>query len=629
MSASSSKIERKEGKIEEDLLSKDSTSNANLGEVRTRHIHLDGEISFEKKQFIGSARLTLLGVGGGETSSIVLDGNSLQITAVENASSSAALNYVVADAILGQSISIDLDAPLKSGDKVDVLVRYATSPEASGMQWLTPVQTEGKKHPYLYTQFEAIHARSFMPCQDSPAVKLTYSATVRVAKPLVPLMSAIMIAEPEDVEGGALQQHSYEQPTPIPSYLVALAVGHLESRELSDRSRVWAEPSIVGAAAHEFAECEQFLTTLEKLLTPYEWGRYDILVLPPPSPFGGMEHACMTFVTPTLLAGDRSLANVVIHEATHSWSGNLVTTRTFDDFWLNEGFTVFIERKAIAELQGEAMRQFSIRVGLATLQTTVDHYGADSPFTALYIDLQGQDPDDAFSSVPYERGSAFLFYLETVVGADRFGEFLREWFTKHMHGTVTTQIFRDHFLAFFAEQRAAIDAKVDWDAWLNGTGMPPVDIAALLDNTLWDASAALAERWLSGDDTVSAADIEGWATGPIVAFFEQILLDKERTLTIDRLKHMNELYKFAASRNAEIRFRWLMAVLRCKHTDAYPDVVAMLKEQGRMKFTRPLYRELYAAAGDARQLALDTFNEWRQNYHNICAKMVAKDLHLE
>ncbi|KAL1110315.1 hypothetical protein AAG570_007848, partial [Ranatra chinensis] len=354
---------------------------------------------------------------------------------------------------------------------VNFLIIYKTSSKASALQWLRPEQTASKEFPYLFSQCQAIHARSLLPCQDSPSVKFTYSAEVVVPENLIALMSALRMGE-ELVTGGK-KIYKFNQPVVIPSYLIAIAVGKLESKRIGPRSTVWSEKEIIERAAYEFAQTEEFIQIAEKICGPYVWGIYDLLVLPPSFPYGGMENPCLTFVTPTLLAGDRSLADVVAHEISHSWTGNLVTNSTFEHFWLNEGFTVFIERKILGHISGQEARHFHAIGGLNDLQQAVDRMGHSNPLTKLIVNLDGVNPDDAFSTCPYEKGHTFLFYLENLVGGpDVFNPFLKAYIENYKFKSITSDHFKAFFLNYFKSHN---DLKeIDWDLWLNSSGMPPV-----------------------------------------------------------------------------------------------------------------------------------------------------------
>jgi leukotriene A-4 hydrolase/aminopeptidase len=396
----------------------------------------------------------------------------------------------------GSALNVTLPTSYKKDKQLDLIVEYETTSECGALQWLEPSQTVGKQYPYLFTQCQAIHARSLLPVQDSPSIKLTYSASIRVPKPLKALMSALSTGETTS-ENGKSTIYQFEQRTTMPSYLIALVVGNLEGRKIGPRSTVWSEPEVVEKAAWEFTDTEKFIATGESLLTPYEWGRYDLLVLPGSFPYGGMENPCLTFVTPTLLAGDRSLVDVVAHEIAHSWMGNLVTTKNWEHFWLNEGWTMFIERKIIGRLHGEAARQFSSILGVKSLKKDVDLFGHTHPYTALCPKLDGVDPDDVFSSVPYEKGYNLLYYLEQLLGGPSvFEPYMKEHVKQFAGKSITTddwkKLLYDYMREHHGEAKVALLDKVDWHAWFYSPGMPPV--TNQYDTTLADACIKLAAR---------------------------------------------------------------------------------------------------------------------------------------
>lgn len=343
-----------------------------------------------------------------------------------------------------------------------------------------------------------------------------------------------------------------------------------------------------------------------------------------------MENPTLTFVTPTLLAGDRSLASVVAHEIAHSWTGNLVTNATWNHFWLNEGFTVFLERKILSNMFGEKTRHFEILQGNSDLKSSVELFGREHEATKLVVQYdEATDPDDFFSSVPYEKGSQLLFYLETIVGMEAFERFLFSYLNTYKNKVLTTEDFLDFFRKYFADDISEIEKKVDWNAWLHTPGMPPVDVTKLLDTSLADTCTSLADKWTksSSFESFSHQDVKEWTAAQLGLFLDT-LLDNEKPLSTEAIEALEKNYKFSSFKNCEIRFSWYKLCLKAKYEKIFDSVVSMLKEQGRMKYTRPLYRSLAACSENGKDLAVKTFGEYRQNYHNICSKMVAKDLSL-
>ena len=626
----------------------DHSSQSNYPAVKVTHADFDVSVDFERKECTGAIVLRAE-VGDAPADELVLDTRDLAIASC--AVDDAAVAFEVQSEphpVMGAALAVKLGRSYPAGATLSVRIEYSTSPSSSAVQWLRPEQTAGGSHPYLFTQCQAIHARALYPCQDTPAAKLTYAAKVTVPDPLTALMSAIPTAS-ESIPGTSRTTFAFEQKVPIPPYLLALAVGNLESRAIGPRSAVWSEPETVEAGAFEFSETEDFLTAAERVAGPYVWGRYDLLLLPPSFPYGGMENPCLTFVTPTLLAGDRSQAHVVAHEIAHSWSGNLVTNLTWEHFWLNEGFTVFIERKIMHQLYGKSVFDFNAIGGLMELKETVDRLGATHPHTVLMPALEGGvDPDDVFSKVPYEKGFAFLVYLEHMAsgrsdadadaanGTEAFAAFLKAHFERSKFGCVTSEGFR----ASYAEAFPEANEKVDWDTWLTAPGMPPVDVGAYYDGTSAALSGDLARKWhlcdVLGVGTpdrppgAAKSDVEGFDSTRVDHFLLSLLEYRGGThpLSLAVVKSLEELYGLGAYKNSEIRCKWLQLRLGAGDATALEEAADMVKSQGRMKYLRPLYRALRLYKDGGRAFAEKTFEEARRMYHPIAEKMVASDLGL-
>ncbi|MBI5498106.1 MAG: M1 family peptidase, partial [Deltaproteobacteria bacterium] len=382
----------------------------------TRHIDLVLDVDFAARRLAGTATLHLDDTRGGP---LHLDTRALEIlSATDGNGAPVPFSLDPPDAVLGARLKLDLPAGMNR-----VTLRYRTSPDASALQWLDPAQTAGGKHPYLFSQCQSIHARSMVPCQDSPRLRVTYKAELNVPAPLVAVMAAAPRGTRPLPDGRTA--YLFEMPQPIPSYLFALAVGELQGRDLSPRSRVYAEPALLDTAAHEFGGVEAMITAAEKMFGPYPWERFDMLVMPPSFPFGGMENPRLTFLTPTLLAGDRSLVNVVIHELAHSWTGNLVTNATLEHFWLNEGFTVYAERRILEAMEGAEAVAMHAAIGLSGLKE--DMARLEGRFTRLQTHLEGVDPDEVYSQVPYEKGCLLLQRIEVATGREAFDRFLRTY----------------------------------------------------------------------------------------------------------------------------------------------------------------------------------------------------------
>ena len=544
-------------------------------------------------------------------------------------------------------------ASATEADKCKVSITYTTSSDpvqCTAAQWLPPSQTAGKVHPYLFTQCQAIHARSLVPCQDLPGAKFTYDAAVTVPAWATAVMSALP-GEEEKVHrgkksknGGGSKVFHFRQPVPIPSYLLALAVGELAGHDVSPRCRIYTEPSVLEAAAFEFSQTEDFLKAAEDLTgVEYPWTRYDLLVLPPSFPYGGMENPCLTFVTPTLLAGDRSLADVVAHEISHSWTGNLITNKTWGHFWLNEGWTTWLQRKIMSHERvcsdsktGSGIYGLDALGGWKHLQDDVALHKPEE--TIMVLKLGDGDPDDAYSSVPYEKGFNLLHCLESLVGEDAFLDFTKAYIATFKYKTIASEEFRaffdDHFKGTAEESKAS---SFDWDEWLYKPGMPPASYNPNFDRTLAEDAETLASGWLDFDsgkvaDAPGAGeDIASWSTGQRTWFLDVLLSaveDRSKPLSPKTIEAMNAMYLFSEQKNAEVLFRFLMLAVPTASpgSDVLDITTRFITTQGRMKYVRPLYRTLRDSGSESQALAISTFLANADFYHPIASKMLASDL---
>ncbi|MCA8941092.1 MAG: aminopeptidase, partial [Planctomycetes bacterium] len=409
----------------------DPHSHARPAEVQVSHVSLDLAADFVARRLAGTATVRVH--RRDPAAPLRLDSDGLEISSVEAGGVETTWHAEPSDPVLGAPIVVELPAGAD-----EVVLHYRTRPDASALQWLDPAQTDGGEKPYLFTQGQAILTRSWIPLQDSPGVRITYDATIRVDPKLgvVPVMSA---SERDVLGGGAFR---FVMDKPVPPYLIALAIGEIESRDVSSRCAIWSEPGVVDRAAAELADTEQMIETCEGLFGPYRWGRYDVLILPPAFPFGGMENPCMTFATPTILAGDKSLVALIAHELAHSWSGNLVTNATWRDFWLNEGFTVYLEQRIVEAIYGPERARMETLLGLRQLAKELRELPKRDQ--RLHIDLTDRNPDDGMTSVPYDKGAAFLRRLEQAFGRERFDAFLESWFDDHAFQSVTTDEFLDY-----------------------------------------------------------------------------------------------------------------------------------------------------------------------------------------
>ncbi len=586
----------------------DPHSYAEPWRVAVRHLALDLDVDFATHRLRGRADLTL-DHRDPAADRLVLDTEGLDVTAVTlDDGRPAPFALGPSDPLLGRPLTVEI-AP----DTRVVHVAYSTSPAAPALQWLEPEQTAGGEHPFLFTQCEPILCRSVAPLQDTPSVRLTYEATLRVPPELMAVMSADnpRARRPDGV-------YRFSMPQPIPSYLIALAVGDLEFRPVGPRTGVYAEPQVVERAAWELAELEGMVDAAEALYGPYRWGRYDVLVLPPSFPFGGMENPRLTFATPTLLAGDRSLVSLIAHELGHSWSGNLVTNATWDDFWLNEGFTDYVERRIMERLRGSDYADMLAVLGREDLERTVADLGADSPDTRLHLDLAGRDPDAGTTDIAYEKGAAFLRMLEEAVGRERWDPFLRSWFDEHAFEPATAEEFLD-FLDRRLLAPAGIDPEsLDLHAWVYGVGLPP-NLPAVHAERFERVDAARA-AWLSGTpaDRLPTA---GWSTHEWLHFLRGLPAD----LRLAQLRELDAVFGLTGSQNAEILAAWFELAVAGGDRDVYPALEAFLVRVGRLKFVAPLYTTLLAAPGGD-SVAHAVYARARPGYHPVTRRVLDRVL---
>lgn len=606
----------------------DTSSFSNPDKCAIRHIHLDWKIDFDNKIISGSCSHnaeTLIEA----TEFIDFDSRDLRIESVTINGDPVHFVTGEANAALGTKISVSIPLELRSkGSKFEVVFVYSQHSNATAVQWLDKEATKGRCYPFVFTQCQAIHARSLLPCQDSPGCKVTYSAIIDAPDWCTVLMSAL--AQESNVPG----KFYWRQPVPTSTYLIALAAGNLSFRNISPRVRVWSEPEIVDDVAFEFSETEDFLTVAEGLTCPYEWTRYDVLCLPPSFPYGGMENPCLTFATPTLLAGDKSLADVIAHEIAHSWTGNLVTNATWEHFWLNEGWTVWLERKIMSRLRGIEFLKLSAQGGWKHLRDDVISMGLDNPFTMLVWPLNGEDPDDAFSGIPYEKGFNLLYKLETIVGTESFEEFAKAYIQKFKSTPVTSGEFRDFFVAYFSSgpvETTSEIAAIDWNKIFFSPGLP--ESVPDFSNSLSMGAETLAKAWIalasspSGAGSVIDQDISGWNTQQKCIFLEALSLYSEENeeLSEEVLCLLDQKYNFSESKNSEIMMKWQTLCLLSEVEWIIPQVVNFITSQGRMKFVRPLYRRLFVST-IGNETAVKTFVANNKMYHPIARKMIASDL---
>jgi aminopeptidase N len=562
------------------------------------------DLDFDRQVASGSVEYTLQRVG--DHQDLVLDLDALEIHAVRGGDGTPRKFQVgPVDPRLGAPLRIELRP-----EDATVRIDYATTADSKALQWLAPEQTHGGQERFLFTQGQAILTRSWIPCQDSPGVRMTYAARITVPPGLTAVMSAEQLGK--DQRGG----FRFRMPQPIPPYLIALACGDLEFRAISPRCGVWAEPSQVAAAAAELEDTEAMIQAVESMFGPYRWGRYDLLILPPAFPFGGMENPRLTFATPTILAGDKSLVALVAHELAHSWSGNLVTNATWSDFWLNEGFTVYLEQRIMEAVFGKERAAMEIQLGMQGLDRELAEL---EPWAQiLHVALDTRLPDDAFSAVPYDKGAAFLRRLEELVGRERLDAFLTKYFDAHTFQSMTTSRFLEFLQHHLLAQDPAAARGVNIHQWVFEPGLPadaPRPAAAALV-AVDDAR----QQWLDGN-AARAIPAGTWVTHQWLHFLDGM----PDALLVAQLAELDAAFAFTNSGNSEILAAWLVLCIRHAHEPAWPRLEQFLLRVGRRKFLKPLYSELAkTAAGKERALAI--YGRARPRYHAVATGTLDKIL---
>ena len=594
-------------------LAQDDHSFARFDQARVRDVYLDLDVSFERKELAGFAEYQL-DWQDGAPNRLIFDTRDLRIDRAQYRDGGgrwhAARHHLAArHRAFGSKLTIELPGHVER-----VRVYYRTSPSASGLQWLTPEQTLDKAAPFLFSQSQAIHARSWLPIQDTPAVRFTYRARIGVPAGL----RAVMSADGGEVKAGS-GDFRFTMTQPIPSYLLAIAVGKLEFQAIGARSGVYAEPGRIAAAAKEFEDTEKMIEAAEQLYGPYRWGRYDILVLPPSFPFGGMENPRMTFATPTVIAGDKSLVALIAHELAHSWSGNLVTNAGWPHFWLNVGFTTYVENRIVEALYGSDVALMQQHIDQTELLEEVKALPEGD--RRMIPDMRGRDPDDAYSRVPYTRGAWLLRTLELRVGREAFDAFLRGWFDSNAFKSVTT----DDFLAYLDQHLLAAHpeamTKAELDAWLHVAALP--DTAKVTESTRFTAVAAQRDAWLQGK--LAAGELgKSWVTEEWVQFLNTLPAE----LGIERLRELDAAHRLTQSGNSEIAQRWYLAGIRANYEPVRAPMREYLLHIGRRKLVVPLYTEL-AKTPQNLSWAREVYAQARPAYHPITQNTVDDVLKLK
>lgn len=581
----------------------DIHSSARPNEAVIKHLSLAIEVDFVNKAIIGKATYTI--ENKKKVNQIILDCNNLIIEKItlDKKELETEFNLGMPQPQLGQALAITINATTEY-----ITIYYKTGLNAAALLWLDPQQTSSKTHPFLFTQSEAILCRTWIPIQDSPGIRITYDAIVKVPPYLLALMSA---NNPQQKNQNGIYQFMMDKP--IPAYLLALAVGDLSFKTLGARTGVYAEPNQLEKAAYEFADMEHMLTNAEKLYGEYAWGRYDVIVLPPSFPFGGMENPKLTFATPTILAGDRSLVSLIAHELAHSWSGNLVTNATWNDFWLNEGFTVYFERRIMEALEGKEYSQMLEVLGYHDLIAAINELKPE--FTKLKMNLQGYDPDDGLSRVPYEKGYFLLRFIEENVGRVQFDIFLKNYFQQFAFQSMTTDQFYELLQTNLIQDASILD---EIKIWLYEPGIPKSLIMS--SSQRFEGVKKALQQWELGC-RAEELNSKQWSSHE----WEYFIRHLPSKLSHKQMASLDKAFSFTLSNNIEIKTAWLTHIIKNNYSPSFPELAAFLKQIGRRFHVLSLYKEMVKTK-EGKERAKQIYQIARPGYHAVTQFSVDKAL---
>lgn len=610
----------------------DESTLSNINEVRTSHFHLSLVLDFDEQTLSGTNELTMISLTDG-LQEVHLDIRNMTINQVMDQDFNSLTFQIEAnpfgDESIGDRLRIQLRQKPALFSTFKIIVTYRTSPTATALNWLKPEQTSTKTHPYLFSQCESIHCRTVAPLQDTPSIKSTYSANITVSSSVAVFMSANKTNQYNLSENQTT--YEFKCSIPIPSYLLAIISGNVVEKQVGPRTFVITEPNDMPAFSKELEDMEVYLKTVEDYITPYQWGYYKIVILPPSFPYGGMENPLLTFASPTIIAGDKSGVFVVIHEIGHSWTGNWVTCENWENFWLNEGFTVFLERKGGFILNGWDHYAIASIVGNISMVDDMKTYGFNDSFSSLHPQLRQRNPDDAFSTVPYEKGFQFLVYLESLVGQELFRKFLQSYVTRFAQQSLVYEKMAEFLMSFLIENEAfdkIKDKEIDWNQWILQPGLPPVDMAVYFKNEALGKADKLAADFIAGQGEITPNNTEIFYDFDmnLKLMFLQYFVDRIDSIDLKIVSLLEQVYHLNNNTNSEVAFLWLRLNVLVDNQESYGLVESFLSRIGRMKFVRPLYVALNLKHHD---FAVEIFKKNEGFYHPIAVRLIKQDLSIK
>ncbi|MCZ6537024.1 MAG: M1 family metallopeptidase [Gammaproteobacteria bacterium] len=586
---------------------RDYFSFANSDQFVTHHLDLDLTVDFDARQLAGSVRLSMKRLDP-VARELVLDSRALHIESVsvalpDGSERDAGFRIGASDKILGEPLTISLPDGFDPDPAFSVTIHYRTDPGATALQWLPPELTAGGKHPFLFSQSQDIHARSWIPLQDTPSVRVSYAATIRTPPELLALMSAEN--DPLTVRSG---EYRFKMPQPIPSYLLAIAVGDLFFAPLGPQTGVYAEPEVLAAAAYEFADTQHMLDAAAEMYGDYQWGRYDLLILPPSFPYGGMENPRLSFITPTILAGDRSLVSLIAHELAHSWSGNLVSNQTWRGIWLNEGVTSYLDKRLMEVLFGKERADEERVIDYRELIEQLPDI--EPEMQALAPRLSREDIEKTRGTVYYKKGQLLLEYLEHAFGRDVFDEFLAAYFAHFRFQAITSEQFLGYLKENLLDRYPGKVSQAQVEQWLYQPGLP--DDAVIPQSESLRRAAGLALQWAGGEVPLESVPLADWSSHAVVHFINSL----PDTLGNEQLMELDQSNGLSSTRNAEISRAWFIQVAKRRYQPAYESMQRHLIRYGRMRLVVPVYKAL-VENGQDQALAEEIFALAKPGYHPI------------
>ena len=593
LSSCDSKTKNKDFSEDKNLIM-DMHTLSNYQDLPILITHLELSVNFQEKKLKGS--VTHRFDENRKVDLLKLDTKYLKIDSIQDGNgNSLEYSFGEFDELLGSALSVILNSQSN-----EVVIFYETTTKSEALDWLLPNQTAGKTFPFMYTQGQSIFTRSWIPIQDTPGVRITYSAKINTPENMMAVMSA---ANPQEMDTNNV--YSFEMNQPIPPYLIALAVGNLEFKAIDYRTGVYAEPFMVEECANELIDMGKMVDVAEQLYGKYDWDRYDVIVLPPSFPFGGMENPRLTFATPTIIAGDRSLVSLIAHELAHSWSGNLVTNATWNDFWLNEGFTVYFERRIMEALYGRDYSEMLALLGFQDLQNQVDN--SQPAMQLLRLNMKGKHPDDAMTDIAYEKGYFFLRMLEENIGRDKMDEFLKKYFNDHKFQTIVTE----EFLSYLKENLLDDNFKgLNVEQWVFDSGIPKN--CPKINSLRFKNVESSVATFLDGGAQELIVISEKWSTHEWLHFLKHL----PESLSLDQMEDLDKVFNLSNSGNSEIVAVWFLQSIKNDYRPAFENLEKFLVKIGRRKFLQPIYLEL-SKNQEHKIWAKKVYQKARNNYHYV------------